>query len=69
MFPLGLIDQHIADGDKDLFELIPDGIFQLELSGALIGLNPFVIGQVDGDCFASGVAITGIINNIISTQV
>ena len=69
MFALLFSDQHIADGQEDLFELVADSIFQLQFSGAFAALDPLIIGQVDGNGLAAGITVSCIIDYIIGSQI
>ena len=69
MFALLLCDQHIADWQENLLELVADGIFKLQFSGAFAGLNTFIIGQVDGNGLAAGITVACIVDNIIGAQI
>ena len=61
--------QFVANGYKYLLKLILHGIFELKFPAALFIMNPFIIGQVNGNRFTAGVAIARIENGIIYTQI
>lgn len=66
---LVVADEEISDRDEDIIELSLHSVFELETAGALFELDTFIVGEVDSDSLRSGVAIAGIIDNIIDIEV
>ncbi len=66
---LRLVDQYFRDRPENLIELGPHGVFELQATRAFLQLHRFIIGQVDRDGLRAGVAVAGVINDVVSVQV
>ncbi len=62
-------NEQVGDGDEDLVVLGPHGVLELEATGAFLKLDRFVVGQVDGDGFGPGVAVAGVVDDVVGVQV
>ena len=56
MIPLLLVDEHVGDGYQDFLKFVAYGVFELQFPGSLVRVDPGVIGQVDGNGLAAGIA-------------
>ena len=63
------VEDDFADGDHDFVELGLHAVAELEPACALLGLHAVVVGQVDGDGLAAGVAVACVIDGVIDIQV
>ena len=61
--------QLLGDGVKDLVELSLHSVLELEFAGATLQLHTLIVRQVDGDGLAVCVAVAGIVNHVVSSQV
>ena len=62
-------EYQLTDGEEDLVELGLHRVAQLETAGALHGVYALVVGQVDGDGLAAGVAVSGVVDYVIDVEV
>ena len=65
----GLGDQLPGDRDQDFVELRAHGVLELQPARALLELDPLVVRQVDGDRLGPGVAVTGVVDDVIGIQI
>ena len=66
---LRLIDQHVGYGLNNLVELRLHCILQLQAPRATRQLHDFVVGKIDRNCFAARVAVTSVVDDIVSVQI
>ena len=62
-------EYQLTDGEEDFVELGLHRVAQLEAAGALHGVYALVVGQVDGDGLAAGVAVSGVVDHVIDVEV
>ena len=67
--PLAFGDQHVSDGDENLFELRPHRVLELQAPRAFLKLYLLVVGEVDRDCLRPRVAIAGVVDHVVGIQV
>ena len=58
-------DQFIGNRHQDLVELGQHGVLDLQPACTLGQLHLFIIGQVDGDGFGTGITVTGAIRQVV----